>query len=451
MAYADPVVLVPVVGTPAAPIQENFIEMAPSSNEPWGFFPGFNSNEQTAGTEERSEIAETKQRDENGPTVIVPEFRTNVAPPTRTQRPLTTKPTVEEDTEVTTEEPMTTSGTSIQERWPTVAPVPAKPRKKDTWVGLLCTVGIGLVGPDMLPDDGVCDYLFYDSVYKHGPVTFDPNNADPALSTFLAERKNHPHTVFGIGFAYRQQQHLKTELTSKDETEPAMVKHFWDIDICNFGILDTPTEGLDKSSMEEVLQNLKLLDGYLISHRTQDKSCLTTFAGPAANTALEKIYAEKFSKIFTPDIVVILSHYVQGDNTFKDCRVVPPTMLSRPRALGANSSYKSDLVCEDNSFTEVMHKSSVLGTLYHSKSDGRTFSYDNESTVVQKLCRVRAQQLSFALGVAAFDIDYDDYRDTCASNTFGAFTRLYSLNDMLHYMKNVFDDVKELQGCLDLG
>ncbi|KAL1427334.1 hypothetical protein MTO96_017621 [Rhipicephalus appendiculatus] len=206
----------------------------------------------------------------------------------------------------------------------------------------------------------------------------------------------------------------------------------------------------------------------------------------------------------------MLSHYLEGDNTFEDCRVVPPAMLTRPPSLITNSSYKYDLstageairrliargvnaswavsvtlkgrwtklkagqpadflsecvydpsaesfgsyteVCRDPSFTvDIEYKSSVYGRLYYNRKDGRMFSFDNTTTYIEKLCRTKVQQLSFVMGVAAYDVDYDDFIDVCGSiNYYGAFTRLFNFRDLMYYIWKRFNASENLQGCLSL-
>ncbi|KAL1462034.1 hypothetical protein MTO96_043257, partial [Rhipicephalus appendiculatus] len=150
-------------------------------------------------------------------------------------------------------------------------------------------------------------------------------------------------TALGIGFAYKYTQHLISELSKNDSDTPVVLKHFFDENICSFGILDTPSNGLDKSTLEEMLESLKLVDGFVRSKEKWPKACRTVVAVPTPDTNLEDVYIEVFPKMFTPSVVVILSHYVQGDNTFQDCRVVPPIMLTRPDLLTTSSNYKFDM------------------------------------------------------------------------------------------------------------
>ncbi|KAL1427099.1 hypothetical protein MTO96_017707 [Rhipicephalus appendiculatus] len=403
------------------------------------------------------------------------------------------QPDITEKDESTKKE--TTEETTEEDTRSTTTELPTTRAKKDTWAGLICTIGTKLSAPEALPQDSLCIYLFYDSVYKEGPAQFDPGHLPPALSILLGHLSRYGYTQLGIGFAYKYIQHLKSELSANDYATPTVLKHFFDKKICHFGILDTPTDSLDKSTLEEMLESLKLIDGFVRSKGAWPKTCHTVVAVPTPDTGLEDVYLEVFPKIFTPSVVVILSHYVEGDNTFQDCRVVPPTMLTRPTSLTMNSAYKFDLnsaaesiekliargmdatwalsvtmkgrwtklkagepvdflsecehdpsaesfgryadKCGDPSFSyKNDSKSQVVGALYYNKMDGRILSFDNNTNLVLKLCRLRAQHLTFAYGIAAYDVDYDDYSEVCESmSVHFDFTNVFTLALVEDYMR----------------
>ncbi|KAL1427356.1 hypothetical protein MTO96_017643 [Rhipicephalus appendiculatus] len=248
-----------------------------------------------------------------------------------------------------------------------------------------------------------------------------------------------------------------------------------------------------------MLESLKLFDRFLRSGSCWTRYGLTVLAVPIPDTHLENIYVEKFSKIFTPDVVVLLSHYLEGDNTFKDCRVVPPTLLTRPASLSTSSSYKYDLrmaaeairrltsrgvesrlalsvtlkgrwtvlkagqpadflsecvydpttesfgsyteVCEDSSFSAVIqYESGAYGALYYSQTDGRVFTYDNYTTFAEKICRVKLPEYTFRIGLIAYDVDYDDSTNVCDKiNSRGAFNRTCVLASVTPYIEGFYD------------
>ncbi|KAL1427233.1 hypothetical protein MTO96_017527 [Rhipicephalus appendiculatus] len=155
---------------------------------------GSDSKDETKGTKTHAEITEKNIRDMSGLTVVVPEFRTAGTPPPLTKTsttekstktagtppPLTKTSTTEKSTKYVTESPFTYSKETDVATTPTTPGPPSTPPNRNKWERLLCTIGSKLSKPDMIPYDTLCDYLFYDSVYKNGPEKFDPKNIDVA-------------------------------------------------------------------------------------------------------------------------------------------------------------------------------------------------------------------------------------------------------------------------------
>ncbi|KAL3197221.1 hypothetical protein MRX96_014831 [Rhipicephalus microplus] len=218
-----------------------------------------------------------------------------------------------------------------------------------------------------------------------------------------------------------------------------------------------------------MLESLNLLRQFSMNHTSRAGKCRTVFVGPSAGKNLANTYFETFSNIFTPDIVVLLSHYVEGDNTFEDCHVVPPTILSRPVTLSTNSSYKHDMHRAADEIRKLTKLGLVASWALSVTMKGRwtvlkagepadflsKCAHDPEAESFgsyAELCRVRVSQLSFAFGIVAFDVDYDDVGNVCSKlNRYGAFTRLFYLQDLLVYFENIFDVSGELEDCLKLA
>ncbi|KAK8762689.1 hypothetical protein V5799_026039 [Amblyomma americanum] len=51
-----------------------------------------------------------------------------------------------------------------------------------------------------------------------------------------------------------------------------------------------------------------------------------------------------FKNVYQPDVLIAQGHYYSGDNTFAECRVLPPTVVTRPQE--ANNSYQHDLLLD---------------------------------------------------------------------------------------------------------
>ncbi|KAL1427355.1 hypothetical protein MTO96_017642 [Rhipicephalus appendiculatus] len=170
---------------------------------------GSNIHDTTVGTEEQPEITEHARDAGQWPD------RDRAGPPRRPAWKLSALPPSPR-TPLTTTLPTTTQ----------------TPKKNDSWINentqlrLLCTVGAKLDAPETLPPDDLCGFLFYDSVYKKGPTPSDPGHLDSTLGIFVGGRPGYIHTQFGIGFAYKYREYLKTQLATKEGATPAVVQHF---------------------------------------------------------------------------------------------------------------------------------------------------------------------------------------------------------------------------------
>ncbi|KAL3197230.1 hypothetical protein MRX96_014839 [Rhipicephalus microplus] len=54
------------------------------------------------------------------------------------------------------------------------------------------------------PPDEVCDYIFYDSLYKEGKYNLlsDRPTYTESLNTFFNNNRGYRHTTLGVGFAF---------------------------------------------------------------------------------------------------------------------------------------------------------------------------------------------------------------------------------------------------------
>ncbi|KAH7942862.1 hypothetical protein HPB52_002039 [Rhipicephalus sanguineus] len=77
------------------------------------------------------------------------------------------------------------------------------PEKAMSPAPLVCTMGMKTNSTQMFPTDGLCEYIFYDSLFKDGFGHFEPPDVNTSLATFVQERSKFVHTEFGIGLAFK--------------------------------------------------------------------------------------------------------------------------------------------------------------------------------------------------------------------------------------------------------
>ncbi|XP_075724536.1 uncharacterized protein LOC142767194 [Rhipicephalus microplus] len=377
---------------------------------------------------------------------------------------------------------------------------------------LLCTIGSGNFTTQMFPHDGLCDYIFYDSIYKRGIKTFHT----PDMLFFIEKRREYSRTTFGIGFTYEHTTYVSSVISqSQNPNSPFILGFFWKKRIYHFGVLDTPTfgvrdtpfKGSKAADVKKALDLLKIISDFSDYQRLRGRLCLMVLAAGVPNDAWAEFYATRFSPLW-PFIFISVGHYDKGDNTFTDCHVMPPTVLSRPAEVAAeNSSYEYDLtsaaagfdrlviagdssiratsvtmkgrwtvleegeqaqflatcvhdpsaesfgevakVCEDPSFEPMSRNSQLYGTLTYNIS--HVFAFDDEAAFQQKLCRLKADRSSQYFGIAVFDLEYEDFSNACdPANSHGAFARLKALRRIIDFFKTNFKKPSDRAACLNL-
>ncbi|KAH7950242.1 hypothetical protein HPB49_021552 [Dermacentor silvarum] len=397
---------------------------------------------------------------------------------------------------------MTTTITT-EEATPTIAAtaeVTSQSGKTMNRQPLLCTMGTNTYLTSMFPRDGLCDYIFYDSIYKEDISTFDPpDELNSDLRIFVEQRKEYSITAFGISFGFKHASFLTSNLSrNKEPNSPFMVSYFWQHSIYHFGVLDTPTNDVAESSVQVALDLLKLVNDLSELQRTKGHSCFMAFAAVVPNTVWASFYVGAFAKTVWPHIFIGLGHYVNGDNTFTDCCIMPPTVVMRPAQAmvvgsfdmltsnstppvwaisvtmkgrwtvaeaeetpnflsrcvhdpSAESFGNIAQVCNDPDFERVVNDLQLHSTLTYGDNHSRVFSYDDEYAFREKLCRLKAEHTSIEFGIAVFDLEYEDFSNSCSfANSRGAFSRLKLLRLLIDFFSTKFHDQTDFAACSSL-
>ncbi|XP_077490077.1 uncharacterized protein LOC144100990 isoform X2 [Amblyomma americanum] len=383
----------------------------------------------------------------------------------------------------------------------------APPRYSMDIEPLVCTMGSRTNSKTMFPEDGLCEYIFFDSVYKdRRNLMSDSTGWAPDLSTFVEVNRQYSTTAFGVGFAFEKAEHVVLNLKA---TNPPPLKVFWDKEIYHFGIVDTPAVGLYQENMNKAFECLKHLRQHASQKNQEGHMSYIVFAASFPDDTWAAYYADQFKNVFQPDLFIAHGHYLEGDNSRADCRVMPPTALTAPQ--GGGSSYEHDMTtavdslpeldvpgivrtvfaisvtmkgrwstplpgqptdflsrCSQNlsaapfgSLEEVCNDPNFAGRFAYSQQEASMqalhsrerliLSYDNEVGLCKKLCTVKARQPSRYFGVAVFDLDYEDFSNACASmNREGAFSRLHAVRGVLNYFRTAYKTAADEAGCLRL-
>ncbi|XP_054923945.1 uncharacterized protein [Dermacentor andersoni] len=357
-----------------------------------------------------------------------------------------------------------------------------------------------------MPSDGLCDYAFYDSLYAQGRNKLSSGEPfEEDLQTFMRVAAKYNKTTSGVGFAFEYLQDAENDLKQRS---PSPLAIFWSSKIFHVGILDTP-EQPHPAKWQQAIAILKVMDRLLDSQRARGQRSLTVFAGPLPEDDWSRALARHFSKLrFHPDLLIVLGHYQFGDNTIKNCTVMPPTRhpddaptdnvakayhydlsngpfslrefyasngvsqglltvtmkgrWTEPKTRDAMDFFSPCLydpssesfgsyteVCKHTRYAaQLKYSPSHYAMLAHHATDARAFAYDNEDGLRDKLCRVKRDVDDVNFGIAAYDVDYDDYGNHCASlNMYGPHSRLKALRRIVDYFRSLVSNAFDERAC----
>ncbi|XP_070380530.1 uncharacterized protein [Dermacentor albipictus] len=363
---------------------------------------------------------------------------------------------------------------------------------------LVCTVGRRLNSTRMFPPDGLCEYIFFDSLYKQGRNSIvAPEGFDTNLRTFIDVAPLHEITAFGVGITFDSVHHLELLLNSSAPSFKPM-EIFWDNAIYHLAILDTATVSPVEHEVISALGCLKM---------NQGRKIFTVFAASIPDDAWANLYIRNFTTLFKPDLFIGFGHYTRGDNSLKSCRIVPPTLFQRPP--GAEYSYQHDMtagfetfkklsvpglalkfalsvtlkgrltvstvpnmydfftpcltnetadsfatyaeVCKNPGFkTAPIYDSQVDATRILHAVKPEVFSYDDRVGLCKKLCTMKAQDTSMKFGIAVYDLDYADFSNTCGSKD-GPFSRLHLVRNILNFFRTRYRTTADTADCVNLA
>ncbi|XP_070380533.1 uncharacterized protein [Dermacentor albipictus] len=393
----------------------------------------------------------------------------------------------------TTEE--TTIATTTQQTETPVASTAAPSEMMDDQP-LVCTVGWKLNSTRMFPPDGLCEYIFFDSLYKRGRNSIvAPEGFDPDLRTFIDVAPLHKITAFGVGITF-------------DDASFKPMEIFWANSIYHLAILDTATVNPVEHEVISALGCLKLLrDRFSAERILGGNKVFTVFAASIPDDAWANLYIRNFTTLFKPDLFIGFGHYTRGDNSLKSCRIVPPTLFQRPP--GAEDSYQHDMTAGFESFKKLSVPGLALkfalsvtlkgrltvstvpnmydfftpcltnetadsfatyaevcknpgfktAPIYDSQVDAtrilhavkpEVFSYDDRVGLCKKLCTMKAQDTSMKFGIAVYDLDYADFSNTCGSKD-GPFSRLHLVRNILNFFRTRYRTTADTADCVNLA
>ncbi|KAG0432966.1 hypothetical protein HPB47_020353 [Ixodes persulcatus] len=263
---------------------------------------------------------------------------------------------------------------------------------------LLCTFGAAGVVSAMMPDDGICDVIFYTHGFDRND-TFLGTGDEMAYGVFLEAARNFTQTTFGVSIRVRSARDRKTSDIVNGCQEA------WNANVRHFGMLDVwELEDYDGAKDNEMIT---LLDfkGFHDTKRALYKGPL--YIAFAASSTIDQAGTTKLMKRVLRDynflnLVVLKSHVSQWMNR---------SLLSGRGTQHQNHGFHSFTAPqrpEIQTADDMSKRKENTGVKF-------MIMYDDADLLANKTKLLLSNYLKpTSSGIAAFNVEYDDFSDVCA-------------------------------------
>ncbi|XP_075543692.1 uncharacterized protein LOC142578175 [Dermacentor variabilis] len=247
---------------------------------------------------------------------------------------------------------------------------------------LVCAYGNGSRDALVFPTDGLCDAVFFDSLYKYpGYVLASVDNGSLVpLRRFLNHARKYKRTRFGMGVAAKYVEMAKAEFLS-NTAERHYLPYLWANKVYDLGVLDFIPDETTKDDQVKLIFDL-LKDYKLL------QTLIPMWSGPKAYVVLGIALFKKYDSIYEAfkgrmrekpvDVLILRTHFSGRDDAREDCVIQGSTYWK-----GSLTQYHPSLNYtlmymgnnkENLASTKPLISMSLAGRWYRSKVGGQNKS-----------------------------------------------------------------------------
>ncbi|XP_072140129.1 uncharacterized protein [Dermacentor andersoni] len=213
----------------------------------------------------------------------------------------------------------------------TISTIPPIVYGPPTLYSVVCTVDCNI--RMVVPPDGVCDFIFFDSLYVTCGGGVGDAQTTPKLQRFFDLAAQGNNTQFGCSIDALKLGEFVTDIEKSDSLKWAQEK-LWANNVYHWGVMNIYHVLFfqDPDIVKKALEALKAAAQF--SQLSSEKGVAShTFLGVYARWDLkpcENIGLHTKS-VFSPDMIVVLGHFSYQENKFKgffyNCFVFSPNLL----------------------------------------------------------------------------------------------------------------------------
>ncbi|KAH7950244.1 hypothetical protein HPB49_021554 [Dermacentor silvarum] len=314
---------------------------------------------------------------------------------------------------------------------------------------LLCIYGERTTSDAVMARDGLCHYAFYDSLYARARNNLSSGQPfEKDLQTFMRVAAKYNKTTSGVAFAFDKLRFHPDLLIVLGHYQ------FGDNTVKNCAVMpptrhpdDDPPDNVAKAYSYDLSNGPFSLREFYATNGVSRGLLSVTMKGrwtePKTSDAMD---------FFSPCLYDPSS---ESFGSYTEVALLDKALVTssggRPVliAKGLAARHFVMQVCKHTRYAaELNYSASHYAMLAHQATGGRAFAYDNERGLCDKICRVKREVDDVYFGIAAYDIDYDDYGNYCASlNMYGPHSRLKALRKIVDYFRGLVGGQFDERAC----
>ncbi|KAL3183259.1 hypothetical protein MRX96_034258 [Rhipicephalus microplus] len=276
-------------------------------------------------------------------------------PATPTPSPTTTSPST--TTTTTPSPPSTPSPTTASTQTTTTAtPSPTGPTKPPRILdgALYCTASVGMVAM-VLPPDGVCDYMFFDSLYTENNPTLIDQAPSGQLAEYLTAASSSQKTEHGVGINVRFVDAASNHLKNSVPQSKSFLGTLLSRKVVGFGVLSINklqfSSDVYKGAVSLLLAVKSFVSNelgrndiftvigiYITAQETQNALIITLHCVHLVSKLWPffiivsvfrciPLWFWRHGQLEPPDVFIGLGHIAFANNNRSDCQMIPFSMF----------------------------------------------------------------------------------------------------------------------------
>ncbi|KAL1472437.1 hypothetical protein MTO96_039331 [Rhipicephalus appendiculatus] len=192
-----------------------------------------------------------------------------------------------------------------------------------------------------VPPDGVCDYMFFDSLYTNNNFMLIDSAPSGELEVYLRAANSSQKTEHGVGINVRSVTEADDHLKNRGTQSKTFLSALLSRKVVGFGVLSINKLQFSDAVFKGAVSLLLAVKAF-ISKELGRNDIFTVIGIYITGVATQRAVISTSRSIGAPDVFIGLGHIAYPTNNRSDCQMIPFSMFSNSsRSVEMQTKYGS--------------------------------------------------------------------------------------------------------------